>query len=201
MEQNQEYMQDSQGRLVPKQNVKEIDLLRDELVLELAKKFEALQADLSAHKLNFLSEIEAFVELSADKYGIKLGGSKGNVTLTSYAGEYKITRAIAETITFDERLQAAQTLIRQCMRDWTEGQNSNLVALVDNAFEVNKEGNVSTTRILSLRRINIDDERWKTAMQAISDSVQVVASKAYVRLYKRDNTGRYLPISLDFSVL
>ena len=37
--------------------------------------------------------------------------TKGNVTLTSYDGKYKIQRAIAEYLHFDERLQVAKELI------------------------------------------------------------------------------------------
>ncbi|WP_143413368.1 DUF3164 family protein, partial [Haemophilus aegyptius] len=66
------------------------------------------------------------------------------------------------------------------------------------AFNVDKEGNLNTSRILGLRRVDIQDERWQNAMQAISESVQVVSSKAYVRLYERvGETDQYVPIALD----
>ena len=58
-----------------------------------------------------MNDVQAFVELSAEQYGAKLGGIKGNVTLTSYDGKYKIQRAIAEYLHFDERLQVAKELI------------------------------------------------------------------------------------------
>lgn len=49
-----------------------------------------------------------------------------------------------------------------------------------------------------LRRVDIQDERWQNAMQAISESVQVVSSKAYVRLYERvGESDQYVPIALD----
>ena len=45
---------------------------------------------------------------------------------------------------------------------------------------------------------NIKDPRWLNAMQAISESVQVVNSKAYVRVYERiGDSDQYQPISLD----
>ncbi|HDL4342987.1 TPA: DUF3164 family protein, partial [Mannheimia haemolytica] len=65
--------------------------------------------------------------------------------------------------------------------------------------EVDKEGNLSTAKILSLRRVEIDDARWNQAMTAISDSVQVIGSKGYIRFYKRDENGKYQPISLDMA--
>ena len=63
---------------------------------------------------------------------------------------------------------------------------------------MDKEGNLNTSRILGLRRVEIQDSRWQNAMQAISESVQVVSSKAYVRLYERvGETDQYVPIALD----
>ncbi|HHF3838491.1 DUF3164 family protein, partial [Haemophilus influenzae] len=71
-------------------------------------------------------------------------------------------------------------------------------ALIERAFNVDKEGNLNTSRILGLRRVDIQDERWQNAMQAISESVQVVSSKAYVRLYERvGESDQYVPIALD----
>ncbi|HDL4195665.1 TPA: DUF3164 family protein, partial [Mannheimia haemolytica] len=43
------------------------------------------------------------------------------------------------------------------------------------------------------------DARWNQAMTAISDSVQVIGSKGYIRFYKRDENGKYQPISLDMA--
>ena len=63
---------------------------------------------------------------------------------------------------------------------------------------MDKEGNLNTSRILGLRRVEIQDPRWLRAMQAISESVQVVSSKAYVRLYERvGDSDKYVPIPLD----
>ena len=68
-----------------------------------------------------------------------------------------------------------------------------------NWHQVDKEGKISTGRVLGLRRLNIHDEKWQQAMQAISDSIIVTDSKNYVRFYERDENGKYQPISLDFA--
>ena len=65
---------------------------------------------------------------------------------------------------------------------------------------MDKEGKINTGRVLSLRRLDIDDDRWKRAMDAISDSIQTVGSKSYVRLYERiGDSEEYVPISLDIA--
>ena len=63
---------------------------------------------------------------------------------------------------------------------------------------MNKEGKINTARVLGLKRLNINDEKWLRAMQAIADSVQVAGSKPYIRIYERiGDTDQYQPISLD----
>jgi hypothetical protein len=105
-----------------------------------------------------------------------------------------------DNLAFDERLQAAKALIDACIKDWTQGSRSEIKALIDNAFQVDKEGKISTGRVLGLRRLDIKDQQWQSAMQAISDSVQVLGSKPYIRIYERvGDSDNYQPISLDLA--
>lgn len=59
----------------------------------------------------------------------------------------------------------------------------------------------STNRVLSLRRLDIQDGKWQQAMEAISDSIIITDSKAYIRFYERDAHGAYQAISLDFATI
>lgn len=195
------YAQDAQGRLVPVEQIKEIDRARDELVREKVAKAKKLQTELYALKHEILNDVAAFVELSVERFGAKVGGNKGNVSLLSFDGAYKLTRQIGERLAFDEGLRAAKALIDECLEEWSHDSPSPLRAIVEYAFDVNKEGHININGILSLRRHNIDDERWQRAMQAIGDSLQVLGTRAYVRLYERDVMGGYQPISLDIASL
>ena len=201
MIEGKEYWRDAKGNLTPAELVKEIDKARDALVHEWVERGRDLSKAISHFKEGIFGDVQAFIELSAEKYGAKVGGNKGNVTLFSYDGKYKIQRAINESLQFDERIQAAKVLIDECLNEWSEGSRPELKALIERAFNVDKEGNLNTSRILGLRRVEIQDSRWQNAMQAISESVQVVSSKAYVRLYERvGETDQYVPIALDVAV-
>jgi hypothetical protein len=194
------FREDSQGRLIAIENIKEIDQLRDGLVQEIVEKARVVHATLAHFKAEAFGDIAAFISLSAEKYRVQLGGQKGNVTLLSFDGRYKIQRAVAESITFDERLKAAKELIDECLREWTDGARSEIRTLITDAFRVDQEGNIRTGNVLALRRLEITDERWMRAMQAISDAVQIVGSKSYVRVYERDDaSGQYKQLSLDVS--
>ena len=194
-----QYRQDAKGNLVPLANIKEIDLLRDELVMEIVGKAQTVQQQMAAFKADSMADIAAFEQLSADRYDVAVGGKKGNVTLHSFDGAYRVNLSMQDTLVFDEGLLAAKALIDECINEWTEGSRSELKTLINAAFQVDKEGNISTARVLGLRRLKIKDEKWQRAMEALSDSLQVHTSKQFVRVYKRDDAGEYQLVSLDIA--
>jgi hypothetical protein len=194
------YRQNAHGHLVPETSIKEIDLLRDELVVQLFADAKKINATLAELRHRAFADIQAFAQLSAEKYGAKIGGKKGNLTLVSFDGRYKILRAISDQLVFDERLQAAKALIDACLTEWSEGSRPEIRTLINDAFQVDKEGNIDTGRVLSLRRLNIVDERWKRAMEAIGESLRVSVSRSYIRIYERvGETDRYDQIPLDLA--
>ncbi|WP_284410476.1 DUF3164 family protein [Acidovorax sp. SUPP3334] len=192
------YLRNAQGHLVPIEMVKPVDQERDRLVRELVAIAKRLNALLVENKAKIFGDVAAFAELSAEQYGVKRGGSKGNITLHTFDGAYKLQVATAEAITFDERLQAAKALIDECINEWAQGSRPEIMVLVQQAFQTDKEGNLNVGRILALRRLEIKDDRWKEAMTAIGESVQVIGTKQYIRFYERiGTTDRYAPIPLD----
>nr|WP_314371372.1 DUF3164 family protein [uncultured Acinetobacter sp.] len=196
------YWLDPKGNLVPDANVKAIDKLRDETVRRIWALAEALHQEMKNFKATSFDDVAAFVQISADQYGAKIGGNKGNVQLLSFDGSLKIQRNIAEHIVFDERLQAAKHLIDECLKEWTTDGRDEIKAIINQAFNVDKKGEISTTKILGLKRIEIDHPTWLKAMQAISDSINIAGSKSYLRFYKRnDETGEYIPMSLDLATI
>jgi hypothetical protein len=200
MSEEREYLTDSMGRLVPRDKVKEIDLLRDEVVIQIADRALAVSRALGVLKRHLLDDIKAFEQLSAEKYGLHIGGSKGNVTLSSYNGRVRVMRQVQGRIAFDERLAIAKALIDRCIERWTVGVNNNVRALVEHAFQADRQGKVSTERVLGLRRLRIEDEEWKRAMAAIADSITVTSTSTYVRIYtRRDETDQWEPIPLDLA--
>ncbi len=190
----------AQGHLVPISTIKPIDLLRDQTVNTIAAKAQDLFKALAEFKSSTFSDLEAFVATSAAQYGVEVGGDKGNLTLHSYDGRFKIVRSVADLIRFDEQLIAARKLVDDCLSDWTDESRDELRALVNQAFQVNATGSVRTSEVLRLLRIDIKDPRWITAMEAVRNSIQVMGTKPYVRIYERvKGTDEYTPITLDLA--
>jgi hypothetical protein len=195
------YLRNAAGHLVPLDLVSEIDKTRDALVQEIVEKAGDLRGLMADFKADAFGDIQAFAELSAEKYGVKLGGIKGNITLCSYDGRYQIKLAQADIKIFDERLQAAKELVDACIHRWTEGSRAEIKALVEHAFQTDREGKISLGRIYTLMQLEIEDVEWQTAMQALRDSMQVVSTKAYLRIYERNQAGKFEQLALDLAAL
>lgn len=196
------YWKAADDSLVHVSKIKEVDKARDKVVNDLCTTAKQLHDALVAFKMQSLTDVSAFIQVSADEYGSVLRGAagKGNVTLTSFDGKFKVIRSMQESVAFDERLQVAKSIIDECIHVWSKGANANLKVLVTKAFQTDKQGNVSVGRVLSLRSFEIQDEKWQEAMKAIADSIRVSSSKAYVRFYVRnDLTKGYDPIVLDMA--
>lgn len=197
-----EHMVNGKGHLVPVEQVSDYDKAKDDLVSEIIDEVESLQAVLKEFKTSTLGNVAAFMELASEKYGATLGGKKGNVQLLSFDGNLRVQLAVAEFLTFDERLQVAKSLVDECLNEWTEDSRPEVRTLVNMAFEVDKQGNVSPSKIQPLLKLEIHDEKWQRAMNAIRDSLTVQYSKQYIRFHRRSGPeGKWESIPLDLAAL
>ena len=195
------YWKNARGDLVPESRVTDIDKLRDQVVRDMCVMAKERSVGLRDFKLNTMQEVAALVTTSMEQYGVKQGGDKGNVTLYSYDGSFKVQRQMADHLIFGEQLQAAKELIDRCVIRWAQGADDNIKALVTHAFQTDKEGKINTGRVLGLRQLKISDPDWLMAMQAITDSIKVASTKPYIRFYERNAEGGYDPINLDLAAV
>lgn len=194
----EQFWEDCNGHLIPVSKIKPIDKLRHEMVVDIFGQAKSLHDFMKTVKEAIFETIYAFNDLSVEQYGAKPSKQK-NTAYFSFDRKYKIEYAIGDYIKLDERIHAAKSLIDQCLIEWTKDSNDELKTLISNAFNVDKLGNLSTHRILALKRYDIQHEKWKEAMQAISDSIQVIGSKSYIRVYELQGDGSYKMLPLDFA--
>lgn len=179
------HMTNSKGHMVPIALVGDMDKLEDQMVNKIVGFADDLSAQITRFKGHTFDDVTSFGELLADEYGVTKGGKKGNVTFTSYDGCRRVEVSIADNIVFGPQLQVAKDLIDECIEEWSDGSRDEIKALVNHAFDVEKEGTVNRSALYSLRRMKIENDKWQRAMQAITDSVRVIGTKSYVRIYKR----------------
>jgi hypothetical protein len=140
------YRTNAQGHLVPESQIKPLDKLRDEVVMNIIEAARQQRQLLVEFKLGSMQKITDFIDLSSSEYGVEFGGTKGNVSLVSFDGRYKLVRAVGEHRVFDERIQAAKKLIDDCIGEWSGGADEKIMALVDHAFRVNKQAKSTLIR-------------------------------------------------------
>lgn len=194
-----EMMIDAQGRYVPCDTIRAVDLLRDDLIRSLIPEVEEISKKLAELKAKAFKDVDDFLALSASQYGVKSKAIKGNVTLKTFNGEYEVRLASADNIEFDEQLQVAKELIDECLTEWCDGANAKLAVIVKDAFKVDRKGRLDKNRILGLRKYEIEDEKWKRAMEAIGNSVSVTGRRRYIRFFRIDDSGREYQIQLNWT--
>nr|WP_315206800.1 DUF3164 family protein [uncultured Albidiferax sp.] len=196
------YWKNGHDALIPVSKIKPIDKDRHQVVVDLCKAANEESARLMAFKTTAMCAVSEFIDRSLAEYDVAHGGKKGNVKLLSFDEKFMVVRQMQDSISFDERLLAAKAKIDECIQAWSKGSNANIKVLVNDAFQVDQQGKISTGRVLGLKRLEIDDPRWHEAMRAIHDSMMVTSTKPYIRFYERDeNTGKYLPINLDVAAV
>ncbi len=179
------YLRDPKGSLVPLTAVKPVDLLMDETVRAIIGRAAAASELVRTFKRETFASIAALQELIAQHHGATLGGKKGNITLTSFDGCMKVQLQVADLIEFGPELQAAKLLIDECLAEWAADSGVELRALVNRVFQVDKEGQINRAELFMLMRVEISDDRWVRAMNAIRESIRVIGSREYVRFYSR----------------
>lgn len=180
-----DYLRDARGALVPVETIKPLDLLIDEQVRKILGYVVELSSQIGRFKAHTFEDIGALQALVAQDYGAKIGGAKGNLTLTTFDGCMRVMVQMQDQIDFGPELQAAKALVDECLTEWASDSRSEIRALVTRAFQVDKEGRINRAEIFMLLRVAIEDERWTRGMDAVRDSIRVLGSKAYLRFQMR----------------
>ncbi len=195
-----ERITNAKGGLIPVSVVSPVDLLMDETVRKVMGYMIGASEQIGRLKAHTFEDIGALEALMAQEYGASLGGAKGNKTLTSYDGRYKLQVQVADRLTFGPELQIAKSLLDECLNEWSASARPELQAIVTRAFNTDKEGQINRAEIFTLLRLEIEDPRWKEAMRAIRDAIRVEGTQTYVRAYQRaDATLPWQPVIIDMA--
>ena len=194
------YYKKANGTLVPEDQVKDSDRLRDQFVLEAAEKIMDIRTQMIRVKAEILDDIEAFMQTMSESYGVKLGGEKGNLSFTSFDGRVQLKYYRNDYLTFNEGIHIAKKLIDEFLEDITKDSSRSIKQIVNSAFNL-KQGRMDVKAILKLREINETDHRWVKAMQIIDESKQWNEGSRALRLYIRGKSGEMELVPMDFTSL
>lgn len=190
---------DEKGREYPAKILDPQIVKRDALVNKVMNRATKLHDKLISEKERMATDIDKYLDQIAQQYGEKW---KGNAELISFDGRSKVEIRQRELIKFSEKLQIAKQKIDDCLKRWSEDSNINLQAVIKEAFQVDKKGEIAKNRILDLRKYNISDPQWKLAMELIDQAIQVTSTKQYIAFYQRPAIDKpFQLVSLNFSAI
>ncbi|MBP0483965.1 DUF3164 family protein [Sagittula salina] len=194
------HMKNAQGHSVPLEQIRPQDQLLDELVRKIIGFATDLSGQIARFKGHCFEDVNDFLGLLSAEYGETKGGARGNLTLTSFDGTMQVKVQVADHFDYGPELQIAKNLVDQCLIEWSADARPELRAIIERAFQTNKEGKINRAELLGLKRLEIDDPRWRNAMQAITDAERAIGSKTYMRFYRREHgQAQWEAITIDMA--
>lgn len=194
------FMADAKGSLVPLELVKAQHKLEDEVVRKIVGHARELSAQIGRFRGHTMTDLGEFDALLEQEYGGKRGGAKGNRTYQSFDGLLKVVVQVSDFVDFGPELQIAKAIIDECLNEWSAEAAPEIQAIVTRAFNTDKEGKINRSEIFMLLRLDIADQRWKRAQDAIRDAMRVTGSKEYTRFYERGRiVDAWRPITIDMA--
>ncbi|HPM03681.1 MAG TPA: DUF3164 family protein, partial [Candidatus Cloacimonadota bacterium] len=190
---------DAQGREYSAKLLDPQIVKKEDLITKVMERTFKLHDHIQVQKQKIVDDVEAYLAKVADQYGESW---KGNAELVSFDSKFKIEIRYRERIQFDEKLQVAKQKIDDCLKRWSENSNLNLQAVIKEAFQVDKKGEIAKSRILGLRKYNIKDPEWIMAMDLIDQAIQITSTKQYIAFYYRPEPDKpYQQVLLNFSAM
>lgn len=99
-------------------------------------------------KAQAFTDVAAFVQISADQYGAKLAAPKAMYNFWLLMAVLRFNAISQSALFLWWTPQAAKHLIDECLKEWTADGRDEIKAIISSAFNVDKKGEISTTKIL-----------------------------------------------------
>ena len=191
-------MRDSNGNDIPLKYVSKYDKAKDKAVRKILARFVKARHALESVVAETVAELN---ELAATKESV---GAKGNFSARSFDGLIQVSIRQQYNILLDERVVRA----RELMLGYIEGVLAKvggndaqaLRLIVAEAFKANAQGFLSTGKIMSLLRMEIDNDDWREAKRILQESIKPQKGKRYLVCETRISTQmEFEAIRLDIA--
>lgn len=188
------------GKYVESKHIHKATKRKDFVVTKAFNIAFRLQERMKNDKVRIENLIKKYMKDIAKDAKIKDDAITGNMNLSDYANLISIDINTNDVLKFDENLNVAKALIDKCLKNWTAEGRSEMKAIVNNTFSVDKKGRFNRNAILDLRNIKINNPDWLKAMDYINKSLQIEGTRTYMQFMVRDGIkGKFKRINLNFS--
>lgn len=191
-------MRDSNGNDVPLKYVSKYDKARDKAVRRVLSRFLKAREMLEQVVAESIADLQA---LAATKESV---GAKGNFSARSFDGLIQCAIRQQYNIYLDERVVRA----RELMLGYVEGvlgkvggnDAAALRLIIAEAFKANAQGFLSTGKVMSLLRMEIDNADWREAKRILQEAIKPQKGKRYLVCERRSSTqGDFEAVRLDIA--
>lgn len=194
------YTVNAKRHLIPEQLVRDADRLENDVVRRILAFGLDLADQIARFRAHTFDDLATFVDLLGEQYDRRKTAGKGGYSCITLDGRLKVQVRVQDRMTFGPELQVARELVNECLADWAADSQPEARAIIQNAFSVDRHGSVNREAIFRMRRLQIDDERWKRAQQAVSDSIRIEGAKTHVRLYMRPTPeGKWVQVPINIA--
>ena len=179
-------MRDSNGQEVPVKYVSAYDKLRDKITRRIEARFRKARVALEAVVRESIADLD---ELAKCKESL---GAKGNFQARSFDALIQVSIRQQYNILLDERVVRARELMLGYVESVLAKIGGNdaqaMKLIVAEAFKANAQGFLSTGKIMSLLRMEIDNADWREAKTILQEAIKPQKGKRYLACEVRPST-------------
>ena len=191
-------MRDSNGHDIPVKYVSAYDKARDKVTRRIHARFEKARGLLEAVVSESITDLDGLAKLKDSL------GEKGNFSARSFDGLIQVAIRQQYNIRLDERVIHARELMLEYVSSVLDRVDGVVVSalrlLVMEAFKANSQGFLSTGRVLSLMRMEVNNEKWREAKMILQEALKPEKGKQYLICEVRKSTqGDFKAIRLDIA--
>lgn len=188
---------DAMGNQVPIRYVCKYDRVRDVEVRRIVEDWQRQRTALEALVVRTLDRLEKIIAARGGDVA-----ERGNIQASTFDGLMTVAADQRYDIHLDDRVAQARDILVHYARgiaeevDGEKGQA--LLAILDETFRPSANNTLSSTRVLSLFRMNVKAQVWRDAIALIQESIETRKGKRYLRVTTRaDRQQDPVPIRLD----
>ena len=193
--------QREQSELSEKQKAREAyETLRDDSITSMVSYAIQLNESLKGFKKSSFEVIETLYKM-LQEHSNRHAQGKGNVTLDTADGQFRVVFKRSDNTRFDERATQAEAHILDFLTsEYPEGSNTS--KLIRSLLE-RKKGQLDKNLVLKLigMKNDFDNEHWKMGIDLLQESIVPDETRFYAEYFYRSNDGEWLPIVLNFAKL
>ncbi|MGJ1327614.1 DUF3164 family protein [Sphingobacterium sp. UBA5980] len=175
--------------------------LRDENVSALVERAMKLHAELAAFKSKTFEDIDTLYKL-LQEHSSRHQNGKGNVTLDTSDGRFRVVFKRSDNTRFDERATQAEAHILDFVSNRWGNKDDADSKFIKKLLE-RKNGKLDKNKVLDMisMKDNYNDPHWQKGIDLLQESIVPDTTRFYVEYYVRSEFDEWLPVVLNYAKL